>query len=189
MKKILALSTALVLFVFCFSGCSKNISNKPKDTNLEFWITDDVSDFDFTNYYSIPGWFGACEYYGCEYEPLDFDAENLPIEPEHCVKYKVTSYPDYSSKAQHITSIVITDPTITFFGITLESADDEIKNTMTKNGYTYIPVEEFCLSGKNTFNRSYVDCLYFKQGNITFVFYENEIRIQAEITNKFGIQF
>ena len=180
MKRILTLSVVLVLLSLCFSGCGAKSIDKPTDTNLEFWITEDVSEFDFSDYYSVPGWFGASEYYGSGYEPAGFEDDNFPIEPEHCVKYMVTSYPDYSSKAQHITGIVVTDPSITFYGITLESTEDEIKDAMTSNGYTYVPLEE---------NSTYGNCLYFERDNITFKFYENKISIQAEVTNKLGIQF
>lgn len=180
MKRAMALGIAIILLLFCFSGCGAKTIDKPTDTNLEFWITEDVTDFDFSNYYSVPGWFGASEYYGNDYEPSAFDEGNFPIEPEHCVKYKVTSYPDYSSKQQHITGIVITDPKIIFYGITLESTDDEITEAMTSNGYTYVPLEV---------NSTYGNCLYFEQGNVTVKFYEKEINIQAEVTNKLGIQF
>ena len=180
MKRIIMLGITLVLILICLGGCSSKTIDKPADTNLEFWITEDVTEFDFSSYYSVPGWFGASEYYGIDYEPAGFDEDNFPVEPEHCVKYKVTSYPDYSSKEQHITGIVITDPTITFYGITLESSDDDIIEAMTSNGYTHVQLEE---------NSTYGNCLYFEQGNVTVKFYETEISIRAEVTNRFGIQF
>ena len=58
MKRAMALGIAIILLLFCFSGCGAKTIDKPTDTNLEFWITEDVTDFDFSNYYSVPGWFG-----------------------------------------------------------------------------------------------------------------------------------
>ena len=39
----------------------------PKDTTLEFWITDDVKDQDWSEYDEIYGWMGAREFLGSAY--------------------------------------------------------------------------------------------------------------------------
>ena len=63
MKRIIVLGITLVLILICLGGCGSKTIDKPADTNLEFWITEDVTAFDFSGYYSVPGWFGASEYY------------------------------------------------------------------------------------------------------------------------------
>ncbi len=179
MKKVLSWVLALVMLLISLSGCSGKTLKKPSDTNLEFWITEDVTDFDFSEYYQESGWFGARVYYGSDYEPSGFDENNNPVKPDQCVIYKVTSYPDYSSNRQHIKEITITDPSITFYGLTLESDEEQIKEAMLSNGFTQVFTDD----------ESVIPCLHFELNNISFRFYDNRIYISAEVTNKKGIQF
>jgi len=78
------------------------------NTNLEFWIAENVDDVDFLNYQMKYGMMGGKMYYGTGYVPT-LDEYNQQVDPEQCVIYTVTSYPDYVNKTQHITRIEITD--------------------------------------------------------------------------------
>ena len=161
------------------TGCVR-VVDKPTDTNLEFWITENVTDYDFSEYTYVPSW-GAWVYYGKDYSPVVMTLDGYPVEPEHCVIYTVGSYPDESSSGHHITRIDITDPDVTFYGITLESTDEEIIAAMTKNGYKQ-NTEKYA-------DTPWSDCLYFEDGNVSFMFEDDEITIKAEVTNKHGIMF
>ncbi|MBQ9117084.1 MAG: hypothetical protein IJY04_08665 [Clostridia bacterium] len=171
--------TVLLLSVF-LTGCTR-VVKKPADTDLELWITEDVTDFDFSGFHYVPGWMGAEEYLGSKYAPEGTTEEGMLILPEQCVTYIITSYPDYSSRSQHVTGIEITDPTVSFFGITMESSDEEIIAAMTKNGYKQ-NTEKYA-------GTPWSDCLYFEDGNVSFMFRDDKISIDAEITNKHGIMF
>ena len=106
------------------------------DTNLEFWITENVDNVDFSKYQERYGLMGGTEYYGSDYVP-SIDEEGNQLDPEACVLYTVTSYPDYSSQTRHITSIYITDPSINVYGLTVNSTKDEVKSVIESNGFTY----------------------------------------------------
>ena len=106
------------------------------DTNLEFWITENVDNVDFSKYQERYGLMGGTEYYGSGYVP-SIDEEGNQLDPEACVLYTVTSYPDYSSQTRHITSIYITDPSINVYGLTVNSTKDEVKSVIESNGFTY----------------------------------------------------
>ncbi len=180
MKKIICTILAVVTVTLSLTGCTR-VVKKPADTDLELWITEDVTDFDFSEYTYIPGWMGAEEYLGSKYAPDGTTEEGMPILPEQCVTYIITSYPDYSSHNQHVTRIEITDPTVSFFGITMESSDEEIIVAMTENGYKH-NTEKYA-------DTPWSDCLYFEDGNVSFMFEDDEITIKAEVTNKHGIMF
>ena len=179
MKKILSLVLDFALLLICFSGCGGQTLKKPSDTNLELWITEDVTNFDFSDFYKEPGNIEPFAYYGSDYEPVGFEEDNDPILPEHKVVYLVGSYPDHSSKRQHVVGITITDPSITFYGITLESDKEEIKKAMIANGFELVFEADSSL----------VYSLYFKLDNISFRFYEDYIYISAKVTNKDGVQY
>ncbi len=173
MKKLYAF---LFLFVLCFTGCVvKPLSiQKPSDTNLEFWITQEVTLEDFEGYREKYGWFGANEFYGTGYEPT-MSEDNEQIDPESCVTYLVTKYPDYSSPNAAVTRIYITDPNVTFYGLSLRSTAEEIKETMEGLGYEY------------GYQRADV---WATKGNVTFLFHGEEyIRITAAVTNRENIIF
>lgn len=175
MKRARALLITLLMFVITFTivGCSKATIEKPADTNLEFWITENVDNIDFSVYQEKYGWMGAKEYYGIGYEPTS-NEDREQIEPEYYVKYLVTNYPDYSSKHKAVTRISITDPDIEFYGLSLASSMEDITAKMDELGYH---VE---MTG---------DMINASKENVTFIFTHELITIIAEVTNKSGIVF
>ena len=171
MKKLLLFF--LMILTLGLFGCSKNQLLEP-NTNLEFWIAENVDDVDFSNYQMKYGMFGGNMYYGTEYVPT-LDEYNQQVDPEQCVIYTVTSYPDYINKAQHITRIEITDPSIEFYGLSLSSTNEEIMETMGNMEFVF---QE--LGG---------DTLVAKKGKYTFSFSPEIITIRVNVTNRTGIIF
>ncbi len=142
-------------------------------TNLEFWIAENVHQFDFSGYQEKYGLFGGTEYYGTGYVPtMDGD---YPIDPERCVIYTVTSYPDYADIEQHVTAIHITDPNIYFYGISLESSFAEFDAALKKQGF------QITSSGKTAH--------VAKKGKCTITMTQEYIRIMVEVENRTGIVF
>lgn len=143
-------------------------------TDLEFWIADNVDDVDFSNFQEKYGMFGGREYYGTGYKPTT-DENGQQVDPEHCVIYTVTSYPDYSNKEQHITGIYITDPNVTFYGISLGSSFAEFTELIQKQGFEITP--------------SAGNAVCAKMGDVWITFTAEWIRIGVEVTNDQGIIF
>ena len=173
MKKIATLLLCIVVLL-TLVGCGSSKLEKP-ETNLEFWIGENVDDVDFSNYQMKYGMFGGNMYYGIGYVPT-LDENEQQVDPEHCVIYTVTSYPDYMNKAQHVTRIEITDPEIELYGLSINSSKEDIKNVMEEQGFTVIEGEYGITAekGKFTFN---------------FNKHSNSITIRVEVTNRLGIVF
>ena len=177
MKKMVAYVMALVFMVSlvgCTNGTSSNNDLSQPITNLEFWITENVDDVDFSKYQEKYGMFGGREYYGTGYVP-SVDGSGQQVDPEHCVLYTVTSYPDYSDEEQHITGIFISDPKIEFYGITLDSSFEDFEY--------YIKLQGFEITHSNETSRT------AEKGTVWITFTEEWIRIGVEVTNKTGIIF
>lgn len=174
-KKIKIIVSALVL-VFIVIGLFLFANRKPSRpvTNLEFWIGENVDEVDFSGFQEKYGLFGGREYYGTGYVPT-FDEDGMTIDPEHCVIYTVTSYPDYSSNEQHITGITITDPAIEFYGISLNSSHKEFERLIKKQG--------FKITNTGVSNHT------AEKGKYSVIFTKDCIRIRADISNILGIQF
>ena len=96
------------------------------------------------------------------------------IDPEHCVIYTVTNYPDYSSNSRHVTRIEITDPAVRVYGLSISSTAEEIKSVMTAEGFTVIE------SGT---------AVRAERENFRFTFSKDKITISAEVTNHLGIVY
>lgn len=143
-------------------------------TNLEFWIAENVDTVDFSKLQEKYGMFGGREYYGTGYVPT-VDENGQQVDPEHCVIYTVTSYPDYSDKEQHITGIYITDPNVEFYGITLQSSIQEFMALIKQQGFDITEHSD-----------SFVKA---KMGKIWVTFTAECIRIGVEVTNNQGIIF
>lgn len=177
MKRLFALVIVLILII-SVSACDNqpthsNDLSQPI-TNLEFWIAENVDDVDFSKYQIKYGIMGGTEYYGTGYVPT-VDEYGQQVDPEHCVIYTVTSYPDYANKEQHITRIYITDPKIEFYGITLNSSFEDFEY--------YIQNQGFEITHSNENSRT------AEKGKYSVTITKEWIRIRVAVENKDGIQF
>ena len=144
-------------------------------TNLEFWIAENVDNVDFSGYQEKYGLMGGHEYYGKRYTPST-GPNGEQKDPQACVIYTVTSYPDHSSRRQHVTRIAITDPGITLYGVTLRSSAEEIDTAMKKNGFR---AEQHPNTNGQVYSR----------GKYTFRFSGDAISLSVKVRNLSGIQF
>ena len=142
--------------------------------NLEYWIADRIIGADFDTHIEKYGLMGGREFYGKEYIPT-IDENGRQVDPKHCVIYTVTSFPDYSDWEQHVTSIEITDPKITFYGISLESSFEEFEEIIQKQG--------FVITGSSQRYRM------ASKGKYTIYISKDSININFKVENKHGIIF
>ena len=169
MKRFILIFLAVILCLPAFSSCGKRLSEPEHD--LEFWIGENVDGFDFSGHEAKYGIMGGFEYYGRGYAPT-IDEDGWQINPEHCVIYTLTNYPDYSSNSLCVTRIEITDPAVRVYGLSLSSTVDDIRSTMTSEGFTVTGTDASIKAEKDNFR---------------FIFAKDSIRITAEVTNHFGI--
>lgn len=156
---------------------------EPEDTTLEFWITENVKNVDFSQHNEIYGWMGAREFYGKGYSSTK-DEDGNDVKPEHYVTYLITAYPDYADGGEYVTRIDITDPSVSMYGLTVNSTIEEYDAVFRKMGYV-ISVEERGVNMIFTATRA----------GITFelcIRHDGSSRmltIRAEVTNREGIVF
>ena len=171
MKRFILIFLAVILCLPAFSSCGKRLSEPEHD--LEFWIGENVDGFDFSEYQPKYGIMGGFEYYGRGYVPT-LAEDGWQIDPEHCVIYTLTNYPDYSSYSLCVTRIEITDPAVRVYGLSLSSTVDDIRSTMASEGFTVTGTDASIKAEKDNFR---------------FIFTKDSIRITAEVTNHFGIVY
>ena len=145
------------------------------DTNLEFWIAEHVDDVDFSGYQEKYGLMGGREYYGKGYTPST-GSNGEQKDPQACVIYTVTAYPDYSSRHRHITRITITDPSIEFYGLTLHSSAEDVDAAMRQHGFR--PVQRAHATGQ-----------IYSKGKYVFLFSNDVISLSVKVHNLLRIQF
>ena len=170
MKKRLVYILIIVCFIVLLRWALYRVPEK--DSNLEFWIAENVDKVDFSNYQEKYGLMGGRQYYGTGYIPLT-DENGEQIDPEACVIYTVTSYPDYISKKRHVTGITVTDSSVTVYGLTLNSSADEVEDTLKSYGF----------KKKHGQNHIYV------KGKVSINFSQEAIHINVKVRNLFKIQF
>lgn len=165
-----------LVVIFALAAASWVGTRLPKpDTNLEFWIAENVEHVDFSDYQEKHGLMGGHAYYGRGYAPSS-GRNGEQIDPEHYVLYTVTSYPDYASNRRHITQIDITDPSIEFYGVTLRSSAEEIDAAMAYHGFRQATPPN-------------AEGQLYSKGKFTFRFADNAIHISVKVSNRLGIQF
>lgn len=154
-----------------------------KDTTLEFWIAENVENIDFSQYNEIYGWRGAREFYGKGYSSVK-DENGNDVKPEHYVTYLITAYPDCADGGQYVTRIEITDPSVSVYGLTVNSTIEEYDAVFRKMGYAIFVGER----GTNT-----VFTATAPRAEITFELClghdgrSSSLTIQATVTNRDGI--
>lgn len=157
----------------------------PKDTTLEFWITENVKDRDWTGHDEIYGWMGAREFLGSAYKK-NADADGSDQHPEHYVSYIITAWPDYADGGQFVTDITVTDPAVKVYGLTIASTFEEFDAVFEPLGYELSWSERAIKTRVAT-----KDGITFR---LTRAVEDNpdvvpQIRISAEVTNREGIVF
>ena len=161
----------VITFTIVLILCVRNRIPK-KDTSLEFWIAENVDEVDFSSYQEKYGLMGGREYYGTGYVPTT-NENGEQIDPEACVIYTVTSYPDYISNRRHVTGIFITDPSVTVYGLTINSSVDEVENVMRSHGF------------KNSSGQRRI----YTKGKVSIRFSTEAIHINVKVRNLFKVQF
>ena len=157
----------------------------PKNTSLEFWITEDVKDRDWTGHDEIYGWMGAREFLGSGYKKNE-DPTGANQHPDHYVSYVITAWPDYADGGEFVTDITVTDPDVKVYGLTIASTYEEFDAVFEPLGYELSWSDgaiETRVATKNgiTFRltRAVED-----NPNVVPIF-----RISAEVTNREGIVY
>ena len=161
------------------------LGEMPKDTTLEFWITEDVKDQDWTGHDEIYGWMGAREFLGSAYKK-NADADGSDQHPEHYVSYVITAWPDYADGGQFVTDITVTDPAVKAYGLSIASTFEEFDAVFEPLGYELSWGEGAIKTRVAT-----KDGITFR---LTRAVEDNpdvvpQIRISAEVTNREGIVF
>ena len=157
----------------------------PKNTSLEFWITEDVKDYDWTGHDEIYGWMGAREFLGSGYKKNE-DPTGSNQHPEHYVSYVITAWPDYADGGEFVTDITVTDPVVKVYGLTVASTYEEFDAVFEPLGY-----ELSWSEGAIKTRVATKDGITFR---LTRAVEDNPdvvpvFRITAEVTNREGIVF
>ncbi len=144
MKKHIAFLLAVfILMLALLTGCGTPDKNlfAPGSTDLKFWIGQDVTKVDFSDYEKEPGLFSAVIYYAPGYELGD----------QEYIAYEVKSPVD-DSEGLFVTRIRVTDPKINVWdGLTAASSFEEWDTLLTKHGYEWNdpPMETIYQSWRN----------------------------------------
>ena len=162
-----------------------SVGEMPKDTTLEFWITEDVKDRDWSKHDEIYGWMGAREFLGSAYKK-NADTDGSDQHPEYYVSYVITAWPDYADGGEFVTDITVTDPAVKVYGLTITSTFEEFDAVFEPLGYELSWAEGAIKTRVAT-----KDGITFR---LTRAVEENpdvvpQFRISAEVTNREGIVF
>lgn len=162
-------------------------SRKPIGEGLDFYLKQDVKDYDFSEFDEIFGWFGAREFLGREYKKTA-DGDGVNCKPKYYVSYLVTAYPDYADGGAYITSISITDPKVSVYGLSTISTFDEFDAVFTGKGYTVSEDRDSAAAIRHVAIKDSV-CIVLTQPKDGVEDIIPSLNISVEVTNRDGIVF
>ena len=180
-KKIRCFAVIIALIMTCafLVSCTgtKNLP-KPDDFTLDFWLLDDVTDTDISEFFAMEGRFGCIEILGRGYE-AEINEENHRFDyPEYYVSYILTPYPDYASQGLFVTQIIVADPDVTLYGLSINSSVEEFDAVFEEMGFELSNLD------------FHDDIREAKKGRITVRFRQGvALSFMAEVTNDTGIMF
>ena len=198
MKKLFVLIIAALIclpLAACRSGNDKAAQIALEEalkteTDLEFFILDDVIDADFSGFQEIYGWFGAREYAPKRYGISDDGSVPQQI-PEQCVRYLVSAWPDHADGGAFVTDITVTDPKIRLFGLTVDSTAEEFIEKCEQLGFKKVEKRSEADQAANGI-KEYA-CVKSKDGKYSIVLEKTSerstIRINAPVGNRNNIIF
>lgn len=102
---------------------------------LDFWILQDVKEYDFSGYTKDPNYLGTQGVYlGRNYDISTLTDGNYS---EPLVEYFIGSWPDLSDQQVYITRIWITDPDVKIYGLSVENTMEEWRKVLMEKGYSF----------------------------------------------------
>lgn len=161
-------------------GCIEAIGTQPLPyVELEYEILQERTWADMSGHVLIPGVFGPNTYYGSAYQDIERDQNGMLVDPpKECVLYTLSPWPDIFDFDVYVTEIVITDPSVTVMGLTVNSDFEDFDRIMEEADYTIVYASD-------TLHRAEKDGVWYRlkkeEGSL------NELRICAEVTNKDNI--
>lgn len=149
MKKIVALLLLLCTFALVLSSCGVAPElQKPKNTNLEYWLFDYVDIFHMTNiehtYSRDLNAFSRYQvkWYLSDKYTFQHDENGDKVAPDEAVVYRFERFPVAEFGVLRVTGIEITDPNVSFYGLNINSSYDEILTRMQEHGYSHTTTAE-----------------------------------------------
>jgi len=145
---------------------------------LEFWILQDVTGKDFSDYildFAQLGTGGV--YFGQAYDI----APNMALDyREPFVEYTLNQWPDLSDKETRITSIYITDPNVRIYGLGLKNTVDDWQKKLEEKEYAI---------RRNSDNKNLLFTADSPDGTFSISYFTKplHILINAPVTNRTGI--
>lgn len=199
MKRLSVFIAAALAACFLFAACSGNdkaaqiaLEEALKtETDLEFFILDDVADADFSAFQEIYGVFGARRYAPKRYGISESGIISEQQIPEQCVLYTVSAWPDHADGGAFVTDITVTDPKVRVFGLTSESSSEEFIEKCKLLGYKKVDKpDEWDQAGVNSIEFA---CVKSNDGKHYIILEKtaerSSIRIMAPVGNRDNIIF
>lgn len=198
MKRLTVFIAAALAACFLFAACKSDKAARialeeaiKNETDLEFFILDDVADADFSAFQEIYGVFGARRYAPKRYGISESGIISEQQIPEQCVLYTVSAWPDHADGGAFVTDITITDPKVRLFGLTVDSTAEEFIKKCEQLGFK--KVEKRSEADQAARDIKEYACVKSKDGKYSIVLEKTSersvIRINAPVGNRKNIIF
>lgn len=137
-KFVIAISLMLLSSMLLLCSCSQLFTNpkiKPSDTNISYWVTDELTQEEVDKMNVAPIDNPNSTVYLDPLYQVDKDSEGNNILPEKFVAYLIGEYKKEPEAENFIIRIWINDLDISVYGINLSSSQKEISKNMKKHGF------------------------------------------------------
>lgn len=136
MKKKLVL---LFISSLLLTSCQNDGISKPKNIELDLWLLDDVTEYDFSsltllNQYKFMD-IEQYRYLDSHYTANDGDTYSTKI-PEVFVVYTIERYPTRESDSWYVTNVYYSEPRIKIYNVGVGDYKKTFDSKLKQNGWT-----------------------------------------------------
>ncbi len=136
-RRFFAICSSLILLssLLLLSGCNLFVDPKvkPKDTDIAYWVTDELTQDEVDKMNMVTLNFDIL-YLDPSYQ-ADKDEEGNNILPESYVAYRIGDDNKNPDAKNVVIRILINDPDVYVYGITISSSDQEISKNLRRYGF------------------------------------------------------
>lgn len=153
---LICLLIAVLLPLGSCSSCSEDVAEstaKPPDCDLTLWINETVSDGQLNDFVSLPA--GQNEWCLIErrYDLIPDELDSIP-DDKVFVAYTVTEDESKEEAEKRVTAILVRDPSISLFGLTVGSSAEDFVATLAEHGYVVPELDDVNVTPSGNFDVS-----------------------------------
>lgn len=166
MKRVLVPLAMSLILCSCVPS-NIDVTKKPSDTNLKFWIGQDLTEDDLKGFTAVNGDDKYVTYLDKDYQMAE--KNGMPRRPDKYVTYEIRKSEEAEGVLGYVVNIEIEDESIYVYGLSMRSSSQEVDSKMKSMGFEYQDMDMVSICDS-----------YYLKDRLCFWAYPNYMRLYCD---------